>query len=494
MATVASVPKRRRALGWARRGWHEFTRMRTAIYFLIAIIIVIIIGGIVPQQNTDAQPLVTGFLTSHQHLDAVATAIGLPLTQVYTAPLFLGLIGCLYVSLGWCVLRRGRALVVRTFKRYPKTAQYWGEWGSWLFHASFFLILVAAVWGKATGFDGLMTITQGQTVVEAPASYDTLTQGILSGGWHSDLRLTLDKFVAAYGPSGQASDYASTMTVTGPGRAPVTSVIRVNHYLAIDGLHIYQQDYGWAPTIKVTNPSGTVVFDSPVQCFGEDKSDETCVLKVPDFNYTVPGARQPLQIGAEMVMLPGARPVVPITATGALNVVGTTYIPGSGTATNPVIGMQLFVGNLGLGSGQPQNVNSLDVRAMEPYFANGQSVFVPLGKSLTLDLPGADGAEVPFTISFPSLVPYSLFQISKDSGVPLIYAAFTCIMAGILIKLYLTPLLVKREKERAARRRDRARRPGGPGQPPDEAGDGPPVDVAARSAEGERYVTAGSSG
>ncbi|MGC8460408.1 MAG: cytochrome c biogenesis protein ResB [Candidatus Dormibacteria bacterium] len=447
--TTHAIAKRRhtpRVLRYWLKFWHEFTRMRTAIYFLIAIIAITLVGAFVPQQNTDSQTLVDSFLASHQHLNSLASAIGLPLTSVFVSPLFYALVAALYLSLGWCVLRRGQALIVRTVRGYKRNAQYWGEWGSWLFHTSFFLILIAAIWGKATGFDGLLTIIQGQTVTEAAASYDSLDQGVLSNGYHTNLQLHLNSFVAKYGAGGVASLYKSSLTVYQHGKPILTRNVEVNHYLAIDGIHIYQQDYGWAPVITVRNPAGQVVFSSPIECFGENKSDETCVLKVPDFNYTVPGAKHPLQVGAQMVMLPDARPIVPVTNSGQLNTIGTTYAPGGGVANNPVVGMQLFIGNLGLTSGVPQNVDTLDVSQMVPYFQNGQEVYLPLGTTLKLQLPGANGTSVPFTISFTSLKPYSLFQISKDSGVPLVYVSFFLIMLGIILKLYIKPILDKREK------------------------------------------------
>ena len=40
---------------------------------------------------------------------------------------------------------------MRTARGYKRTPQYWGEWGSWLFHSSFFLLLVAGMVGLAAG-------------------------------------------------------------------------------------------------------------------------------------------------------------------------------------------------------------------------------------------------------------------------------------------------------------------------------------------------------
>jgi len=81
--------------------------------------------------------------------------------------------------------------------------------------------------------------------------------------------------------------------------------IRVNEFLSVDGVNVYQQDYGWAPTMVVTNPAGKKVFDGPIQFFDDpgnigDKALGDGVLKVPDFGYTIKGFKQALQIGAKM--------------------------------------------------------------------------------------------------------------------------------------------------------------------------------------------------
>ena len=115
--------------------------MRTAIFLLLGILVIVLIGSFVPQQNTSDPTKVEAFLTSWPNLNVLFADLQLPLTQVFVSPVFYVLLGLLYVSLGWCVIRRGRALVMRTLRGYKRTPQYWGEWGSWLFHT---LVLPAA--------------------------------------------------------------------------------------------------------------------------------------------------------------------------------------------------------------------------------------------------------------------------------------------------------------------------------------------------------------
>ena len=442
--------------GSLRRFWREYTRMRTAIFFLIGVVAIVAVGSFVPQEGTSDPAKVQAFLSGNPTLTSVFSTVGLPLTDVFVSPIFYVLLGSLYVALGACVLRRGRALLVRTVRRYPRTPQYWGEVGSWVFHTSFFLLLVAVVWGKATGYQGLVTLVEGQSFTETRSGYDQLQEGLLFNGDHTGFTMRLDSFQAAYAASGEASDYVSNVTVFDHGREVESKAIRVNDFLGYDGVNVYQQDYGWAPTIVVTNPQGQTVFDGPVEFFDDptqqgNKSEGEGVLKVPDFAYTIPGGSQAVQLGARMALFPDARVIPSVDAGGAVDPTLTQYGPGGLTARNPVIELQLYVGDLGLDSGQPQDVNTLDTARMQPYFSDAHVVPIALGDHFQFVLPGANGQSLPFTISFAKLRQYSLFQVNRDSGVPLVYATFFLVMAGLLTKLYVRPLL-----ERRARRRGRA--------------------------------------
>jgi cytochrome c biogenesis protein ResB len=427
--------------------------MRTAIFLLLGILVIVLIGSFIPQQNTSDPGKVEAFITSWPNINVLFADLQLPLTQVFVSPVFYALLGLLYVSLGWCVIRRARALVMRTLRGYKRTPQYWGEWGSWLFHTSFFLLLIAVVWGKATGYQGLVTVTEGQSFTNTPSGYDTLQQGLLFNGNYAPFTLRLNNFEATYAANGEASDYVSNVSVFDRGKELQTQNIRVNDFLSVDNVNVYQQDYGWAPTIVITNPAGQTVFDGPIQFFDDpsnvgDKALGDGVLKVPDFDYTIGGAAQPIQLGAKMSFFPDATLLPSVGSNGAIDPTATTYGPGGVSTRNPVIELQLYVGNLGLNSGAAQNVNQLDTSQMQPYFADAHVVPILLGQSLQLPIDTVNGKDVNFTISFPKIQQYSLFQVNDDQGVLLVYTSFILIMTGLLTKLYLRPFLERRQRKR----------------------------------------------
>jgi cytochrome c biogenesis protein len=271
---------------------------------------------------------------------------------------------------------------------------------------------------------------------------------MLFDGHHSGYEVRLNKFAAPLQANGMPEDFVSNVSVYDGGKPVVTKDVRVNDFLGYDNVDFYQQDYGWAPHIVVTNPSGEVVSDNAPQLISDDKTASTGVIKVPDFNYTLPGQTRPTQIGARLVLYPDAQALPSVG--GAGNSLNITYGPGSAAASKPVLEVQLFVGDLGLNGGAAQDVFSLDTTGMTPYYQGAAAFALPLHQTVTLQLPAANNTTTNFTIAFPDLKQFSLFHVKKDNGVPLVYATFVMTMTGLLTKLYLRPFLERRRRARRA--------------------------------------------
>ena len=496
--------------GRTSRFWWEYTRMRTAIAFLIGLVLIVLVGSFVPQQHTSAPAKVDQFLADNANLNAFASHLGFPLTEVFVSPLFYALLASLYIALAACVIRRGRALIVRTMGGHRRTPQYWGEWGSWGFHTSFFLLLIAVVWGKATGFDGFVSIVEGQTITEARSSFDGAPEeGLLfdRGIWpfnatHAGYQVRLDRFDVSYQPNGQPQDFVSSVDVLQNGRQMTTEDVRVNDFLSYDDVEFYQRDYGWAPHLVVRDPHGQVVFDDAVELFdppagsasGDPKGQQTGVLKVPGLNYTFPGQSTPVQLGAMLALYADARTRTSLGPTGTLNGASTSFSPGGPEARNPVLEMQLWVGDLGLSSGQAQNVNALNTAGMQPYYSNRATTPVALGESIQLPLRGSSCSDPVaggcFTITFTALPHYSVFEVKRDTGVPLVYVSFFLVMAGLLTKLYIRPVLEARRRRQRSARGGRDGGGGGGGQ--DQGPPGDDGETAALDDEVEERVLVGA--
>ena len=266
--------------------------------------------------------------------------------------------------------------------------------------------------------------------------------------------MRLNSFEATYAASGEASNYVSNVTVLDHGRTVQTKNILVNDFLSVDGVNVYQQDYGWAPTIVVKNPAGQTVYDGAIQFFDDpsnlgDKALADGVLKVPTSTTRSRAPRRRCRSAPRCPSSPTPSVIPSVGSNGSINPSAIAYGPGGVAPRNPVIEMQLYVGNLGLNSGAPQNVNQLNTACDDAVLHQraGDSDHARSDDARCRSTPRTARA-VDFTISFPSVTQYSLFQVNDDQGVLLVYTSFILIMTGLLTKLYLRPFLERRRRMR----------------------------------------------
>ena len=127
------------------------------------------------------------------------------------------------------------------------------EVASIIFHASFFILLVGVIYGKAAGFVGNAAVVEGDSFTEARANYDNLSEGRLATE-HAGFQVKVDSFSASYWASGSPRDFTSRVRIYDGGRIVESANIQVNHYVDYRGVKIYQAGYGWAPTLKIETP------------------------------------------------------------------------------------------------------------------------------------------------------------------------------------------------------------------------------------------------
>jgi cytochrome c biogenesis protein len=144
-------------------------------------------------------------------------------------------------------------------------------------------------------------------------------------------------------------------------------MLQVNHPLVVDNVSVYLIGHGYAPVFKVTDGSGKVRWDGPVPFIPVDQTTLTSegVVKVPD--------AVPDQLGFAGVFLPSADDVG-----GRLESVFPAPL-------NPQVSLVAFTGNLGMNSGTPQSVYTLDTSGLHRLpiaprpLAAGQSMKLPDG-------------------------------------------------------------------------------------------------------------------
>jgi cytochrome c biogenesis protein len=400
---------------YAWREWKTLRRMRTAVILLAIIAGFSVIATELPQRALQPER-VSGYIQTHTLLGPWFDRLGF--FAVYESwPLIVAVL-LMYVSLGNCVITRGHALYKRWRKKLPRNPQFIGEAGSLVFHLSFFVLLLGVLYNLAGGFTAFVNVVEGDSVVEARPSYDQIEEGLLYNPTsHRGFEVRVDRFNASYYNSGKPSDFVTHAEVFDQGRKVAEKDIRVNQYLAYNDVKFYQASYGWAPVVQVTDPNGKVVFDSPVVMFG-DPAFSNGVLKIPAAG--APGQ----QLGARMFFAP--------------DIQGTAQNPVAGTANlvNPGLSMIFFQGDLH--ADRVQNVYDLDVTAMKELWQGG--LFV--GQSARL--PNG------YLVSFARVARYTGLQVTYAPGLPIIYASFALMLGGLLVRLYLRPLLEWRLRRRRA--------------------------------------------
>jgi cytochrome c biogenesis protein len=198
----------------------------------------------------------------------------------------------------------------------------------------------------------------------------------------------------------------------------------VNHPARIEGLWIHQSSFGWAPVIEVTDDGGEVAASGPV-VMDRDPAPEGVVDFAMPWRGVVklPGAGVGgLDRAIELELWPDSRALTALLADEEPQAMLVEF--------DPIIRFSVWEGSL-----TDLSTNRLDTTGLDEV----TSGIVGAGRTADLD-DGAALAEGDVasgaTISFPELRQYSVFQVGRDAGVPLVLAAAILVLVGLLPALY----------------------------------------------------------
>lgn len=433
--------------------------MRTALVLLLILALAAVAGSLVPQVGV-ADARIAAMIRDHPLRARIYDQVGL--FDVYGSWWFTLVYALLLVSLGACLLPRTRALVrglrtrpvpareLDTMRHYaevsvPETPDrailgarrvlrrrlfrvsgpngagsiaadkgLAREFGSLLFHWAFFVLLVGVVWGKGTGFTGQAVVVEGESWVEAHANYDgTVREGRFFDEDHSGVQIHVQDFQATYRMTGQPEDFVTRATLAGPDGGGARGVeVRVNHPAEIDGVKFFQFGYGWAPVIRVAK-DGQVLFDGPVVCEQSAPPKGVSPLQVP-WNCVVKLPTLDPQVGLRFELWPDSRALYALLETGKAMPMIAEFAP--------VMAYDAFEGDLRADAAQSSSV--LDTLGMR------RSDTGVVGAGQTADL--GDG----LTVSFPELRQYTVLQVTRDRGLPIVLLAAILILLGLIPALY----------------------------------------------------------
>jgi cytochrome c biogenesis protein len=453
-----------------RQAWREYRSMRTALVLLVVLAAASILGSLFPQEGLSPQR-VDQYFADHPALAPVLERLGLfdVFGSAWYMAIYLALLGALVA----CLVPRTRALyrVLRSrpprggdLTRYrtragfdtptpPEEAMavarrvlrrgryrvaehpegsgepqggapvghgqlagekgYLREAASLLFHVSLLVLLVGLAYGKGYGYRGQAAIVEGETWANARVGYDSFSPGRFFGPERlAPFQLRLDDFSNSFYDNNTPRAFVSHLTALDlDGRKLRAQRVAPNRPMTVDGVRIFQSDYGYVPVLRVRDARGRDLL----------APQEVLTLRDPATEWStgaVKVTRASPQVGLELTMFTGLRT--------APDCPGGAAFCNDPRLVNPVLVVLAYQGDL-----QADKVQSV--------FTLDRSRLRPLGDRPLLLVPGQSGKLANgMVVSFTGLKQYSVLTLARDPGVPVVAVAAALLLAGLIPSLYVT--------------------------------------------------------
>ena len=482
--------------GWLRWFWRQLTSMRVALVLLLLLAVAAIPGSLVPQRSADPNGVVQ-YEADHPKLFPILDAFPIQAFDVYGSVWFSAIYLLLFISLIGCVIPRivhhwkawrgrpprtparlermagfsevrlrnpeasdedraafaeraveeaarvlkklrYRTEIQRVNRRGVETVSvsaergYLRETGNLLFHISLLGVLISVGVGGVFTFNGQKVLVEGETMVNQLIDYDTVNTGRAFDSTSLEpFGLKLDSLDVTYVTPddgnthaiGQVRDYTANLELIDPGAGTVSDeTIRVNHPLRVHGSPIYLIANGYAPRITVKNAEGTIVYSEAMPFIPQDNMTMTSlgVVKVP-YGVTNSAGEQ-VQVGLRGFFYPTKADL----DTGA-------YTSNYPDLENPVLTLDVFVGDLGIDDGVPRSVYSLDTSKMEQL--TGRAVdteSIELIPGETADLPNGMG-----TITLDDVPRYASFDVMRNPAQTFVLVFALLALGGLVWSLFV---------------------------------------------------------
>lgn len=468
-----SPPSRvRRVLALLRNSWRGLTSMRTALILLFLLAVAALPGSLLPQRATNANS-VDDYITGHPTLGPLLD--DLRFFDVFSSPWFAAIYLLLFISLIGCLVPRSiehvRGLraepvsVPRNLSRLPHHAQSTADddpdavieaarrrlrgWrvavrsepggvrtlsaekgslrevGNLVFHLSLVALLVGLAVGKLFGYEGqVIVMADGSEFCNSGIyAYDSFKPGLQVDGTRLEpFCLIVDGFRATFRPDGQPDSFdarvryqdAEAVRSGDPTWQPHD--LAVNDPVRVGGERVYLFGHGYAPRFTVTFPDGQqrvgLVQWRPV--------DQATLLSEGATKIDPPGITDEAQRRRSQLAITGL--FAPTSSGGGLV---TSVFP---ALDNPEVAVDVLRGDLGLDSGRPQSIFSVDQSMVD----QGRLVRVArenlsLGEELTLD----DGTR----IRFDGVENWVSLQVAHDPGQTAVLIAAIALLGGLTLSL-----------------------------------------------------------
>ena len=400
------------------RIWRFFCSVRMAVAEIALLAVLVLIGTLrgssVPESIAVLLPFTRGLVDVWYAWD------------VYTSPLFIGLLGLIAVAIAICTINRAPGIwasishpTVTTTHGFLRNAEHAGSLtsdlppvdlqqrlaavfrsvgyrplheqrrdeihvyadrfryaplGTFPFHLALILILVGAVVTARWGFrEVAFLVPEGST---------------RAIGRGSDLSFRLDEFTETYYETGIAQEYRSDFTLLVDGQPVTTASVQVNHPFTYGDMTFYQSGFGQAVVLRITDSGGNVRYED-------------------------------------------AAPLGQFHASGNPDALAAILdLPQAGLSVT-VISPDMAPGN------QPE-LDDLKLRSGEMYL-----LFAPLGPESSLREPFAtrvsQGEPVQageMAVTFVREKRFAALQVARNPGINIFYAASILLVGGLAVTFY----------------------------------------------------------
>jgi cytochrome c biogenesis protein len=272
----------------------------------------------------------------------------------------------------------------------------WTRLGVYVVHLSIVVLLVGSLIGSIFGFEGYVNIPENE-------STDTIRLRFSNQPVTLPFTIRCDDFDVSFYESGAPKEYRSNLAILENGRTVLTKAIVVNDPLRYRGINIFQSSYGQVPHEHED---------------AEDAAPGEFRLKVTARDsgqaHTLSGA-----VGDRLNLPDGRGEILLREYVPHLNFGGQDLGPG-----------------LNLTLTQPGKEAQEIVLAMRfPNFdkmRGGEFLLAVEGAAPQRFRPGQDSGQ-----RF-----YTGLQVTRDPGVPVVYAGFACMILGLLVTFFMSHQMV----------------------------------------------------
>lgn len=255
---------------------------RLAAGLIVAVCVLVLLSLVIPQSSYLRPEEMERFRDAAPALAPALDRLGL--TRIFSSWIAVVVASLLAVNTAACTLRRltRRLRTLRSLRVPPAAedlpavlaeagevlrAERWslvsadgrgvravkglsGFWGSMLLHVGILVVVLAGALSSLTSFQGELVITEGQTVTDAPSSYERLVRKPPVGDPFTGTRLTLRSMDVRY-EDGERTSVLARMRADETSGRTIERDVRVNQPLDAAGTTYLLENSGYAPSIAL---------------------------------------------------------------------------------------------------------------------------------------------------------------------------------------------------------------------------------------------------